>query len=126
MGGGMSAVTPAEVLRAAADLIEPEGKWVQGALAGDEQGRPLRAAVTGADFCGFCWCAWGSLDMATWNAAVKDQRDGAWKARDGARVALHSYLGRDVAAWNDAPERTQAEVVAALRAAADRAEQVAA
>jgi hypothetical protein len=34
--------------------------------------------------------------------------------------ALRVIVGPDIPRWNDAPDRTQAEVVAALREAADR------
>jgi hypothetical protein len=47
---------------------------------------------------------------------------GSYDPYDDAYEALRRHVGVDigwVAGWNDAPERTQAEVVAALRGAAE-------
>lgn len=111
--------SPSDLLLMAADLVEPAGRWVQGALCGDRNGRPLLGAVTGADFCGHCWCALGSIDKAWWNARhAEDERLTSLQSREEAKSLLQQHLGVNPAAWNDAPERTQAEVVSALRAAA--------
>jgi hypothetical protein len=107
----------AALLNRAADLIEPEGKWIQGALAGDRNGRPLRGAVTGADFCGFCWCIVGAIDKAWWNARCVDKLDVTHHRTHEAYDALHAHLEAMPEEWNDAPGRTQAEAVEALRAA---------
>ena len=65
------------------------------------------------DNCGnlaVCWCTLGALDRVTGGDI------GLWSP---ALNALKSYLGSpNIDGWNDAPERTQAEVVQALRAAA--------
>lgn len=56
-----------------------------------------------------CWCVLGATEKVDPdNSAAADEY-------------LSRYLGRTVGDWNDAPERTQAEVVAALRAAAEKA-----
>ena len=112
--------TAAELLLMAADLIEPEGKWVQGALCGDRTGRPLLGAITGADFCGYCWCASGAIDKAWWNARHAEQeRLTSLEAREEAKRILRNHLGRIVVEWNDEPSRTQAEVVSKMREAAE-------
>jgi len=82
-------------LRAAADVLERDG-WTQEQFT-DALG---------------CHCAEGAFMYAT--PSVE-----RWTA---ASAALRSYLGAVVITWNDAPGRTAAEVIAALRAAADRAE----
>ena len=94
----MSAV--AGVLNGAADLIERDG-WIQG-------------EPRGAD---------GRLCMVR---ALGDVIGGAtpWRSDlyDAATAALQETTGVFlVSAWNDQSGRTKAEVVAALRAAAERA-----
>ncbi len=85
----------ADVLNGAADLLERDG-WCQ------KRGRigPKR-------------------DVAT---AVVDAAVESWRAANQAFPWLREVIGQDgVTIWQDAPGRTQAEVVAALRAAAERA-----
>jgi len=121
--------TVSEILNAAADLLEKPGAWVQGWLAGDEYGRPQRTMVTGADFCAKCWCVFGAIQKAGWLAARSEEKAVGYKGivsyhrkypEMGMSVAKTLGLGTvsELMAWNDAPGRTQAEVVAALRAAA--------
>lgn len=102
----------ADVLDAAADLIEPEGAWTQGAFSKTKGGRyngdlvaPRKPA---------CWCVLGAI------ARVSDSdptRPFEGIARD-AMLALDCVASGDVPGWNDAPERTQSEVLATLREAA--------
>jgi hypothetical protein len=89
----------ADVLNVAADLIERDG-WCQGYFT-DPLGR---RCVDGAI------CATSTMLPTT-----------HWTDRAAARSALLLWLGERHIDWNDAPGRTQAEVVAALRAAAERA-----
>jgi hypothetical protein len=117
----MSSLTVSEVLRKAADLIEPEGAWIQEQDAVDVDGMEVMPIAPEA-----CqWCALGAIG-----------RYGAPSTLliDGALAALIRAIGygddvvvpwpnRLVADWNDAESRTQDEVVAALRKAADLAEQ---
>lgn len=106
----MTDLTVADVLDRAADLLTPEGAWTQGAFGRDANGEPcglsqLERAV--------CYCLVGATD-----AAASDDLNLSCAADD----ALSALLGeRSVSTWNDAPERTQAEVVAKLREAADLA-----
>lgn len=95
----------AEVLLKAADLIEPEGAWTQGTSA-----RAGAKAVKADDPSATCWCVVGALE-----------RVGSGANYDTVRRFLMGVLGvRAIVPWNDAPERTQAEVVATLRAAAEQ------
>ena len=98
------------VLLAAADLIEPEGAWCKIYSARDAKGKSVRASSSKA----CSWCILGSITRA--QAASHSSQWGKTIA------AVTVVLGnRSIAEWNDAPERTQAEVVAALRAAAGAA-----
>jgi hypothetical protein len=91
----MSAV--ADVLNGAADLIERDG-WCQSRYLLETGER----------------CADGAI------AVAGNGHHGG--VRSVARLALRSAIGGEsVVIWNDAPGRTKAEVVAALRAAAELA-----
>ena len=97
--------TVADVLNAAADLIEPEGAWIQGYYALDANGD----SVTARDIDAMCWCVLGAIRVA------------GHFDHDTTRPSLvfNRHIGAELMdKWNDAPERTQVEVVAALRAAA--------
>ena len=107
----MSALTVSETLRAAADLIEPAGAWAQGCLGRDQNGKPVFDA--GDIGKATCFCMAGAI----WRAAGKQPL--VLAAFDVLRPRLwHHGIG----SWNDYYQRTQAEVVAALRAAADASE----
>jgi len=105
----------ADILAAAAALIEPEGRWTQGAASKSKTGLPdddnriRRDAV--------CWCAWGAILKASGETRIV----GASERAKAAGLHVDLLVGTDVTVWNDRPERTQAEVVAALRAAAEKA-----
>jgi len=88
---------PTAILNDAADIIDRDG-WVQGELSIPGQGRcTLDAIAASGD---------GFGDPAVYLAVA----------------ALNGYLGSiRLAAWNDAPGRTHAEVVSALRGAAREA-----
>jgi len=100
-------LTVADVLDRAADLIEPEGAWTQREDARSKNGRyvePLsRDAVS--------FCMWGAIERAA--------------GLTSPMVALNVVGGLVplglIAGFNDAPERTQPEVVAKLREAAAKA-----
>jgi len=107
--------TVADVLDAAADLLTPEGAWVQGKMGRTAKGHTVRVA---ADIdAAVCYCAAGAL----WKAAGGEA---------GGRLVFKAFgvmsnQGRTpgIGTWNDAPGRTQSEVVAALREAATSARQ---
>lgn len=93
----------ADILSRAADLIEPEGAWRGGGNFGG--GRE-------------CYCV----------ALAIDEVAGGIGCREGVQARLYfanlmSFKNQHSAihSWNDASERTQAEVVAKLREAAAKA-----
>lgn len=111
-----------EVLSKAADLIEPEGAWTQGAQARNKRGQRVADSAKNA----VCFCASGAIWRAARKAGVAGLSSSGGSIINDAHVALSTVInGRSLSAripdWNDAPERTQAEVVAALRQAAAKA-----
>lgn len=86
----------ADLLRSALALIEQPERWTKGAY------------VT-ADGTPAAWCMQGACIAAS-------QRHHATLAR--AHVAILAVINSNsIVRWNDAPERTHAEVVAAFRSA---------
>jgi hypothetical protein len=101
---------PSEILSKAADLIEPEGAWTQGAYSKDRRGNPCPLSLRSV-----CWCAEGAI------AAISRADH---EVTHNALTFLRKQIGtRASIAWNDAPERTQAEVVSALRKSASLAKE---
>lgn len=97
----MSELSVADVLDRAADLIEPEGAWNNGS-------GPLG-----------CHCAWTAIVEAAGKHAgdADEQVPGVlFFAKTIGGIRSGSIWN-----WNDAPGRTQAEVVAKLREAASLA-----
>jgi hypothetical protein len=100
----------ADVLREARALVQRG--WTQRWFAKDAIGRrchsdnPLAA----------CWCASGALGRASGLNSVVYSK---------AIAALNAVVGDvGIAAWNDEPDRTQDEVLAAFSRAIERAESV--
>ena len=101
---------PREVFRRAAKLISGPGSWAQGNYAKTSDGNCVLATSPHAK----SWCVLGALQRVTEldmrlyepcrDAATKKAKDDGWEG---------------CPAWNDAPTRTQAEVVAFLEALAD-------
>lgn len=110
-------MTPADVLERAAALIEQPGKWTQGAFARAANGNPIGPLSPNAT----CWCAYGAIGRATGDGWPAVEAVGAF----GCSVPNpDGRPQRDaIAIWNDAPERTAAEVAAALRACAAKLRQ---
>ena len=99
------------ILRAAADRIEPPGAWTQGAPARTAFGAVL---IDHKQPWAKSWSAAGAISVASADR---------WKKEMSARAYLKLAVETDrLSDWNDAPTRTQQEVVAALRRAADIAE----
>ena len=88
-------MTPAEIMDGAANLIEQTG-WTQGALARDVDGWPIHEDQSRA----VCFCATG---------AISRTRINEWD------ITVLPFLPQPLTKWNDAPGRTKAEVLAALR-----------
>lgn len=106
----------ADVLDKAADLIEPKGRWAQGAYIRDGMGHLLIRAEPNA-----CFCVLGALAEAS---GIRPYKPWDGHDADRAREPLAETIGitvHEIPEWNDAPERTQAEVVAKLREAAAKA-----
>ncbi|ANC85440.1 hypothetical protein [Sphingomonas sp. NIC1] len=105
----------ADVLERAADLIEPEGAWIQGAYGQDDDGEPT-VSIYALSSSSECHCVLGALAHVVGEDRMYEFADALVPV-----IGVRDYLG--VAPWNDASERTQAEVVAALRSAATAARQ---
>lgn len=106
-------MTTREVLVEARRILTPDGAWTQRKLARDRQGRGAvyhgRAAV--------CWCLEGALARA----AFTDCGDRDWSAAlDACDSALPGSGRGRLIVWNDAPGRTQAEVLGLLDRAIER------
>jgi hypothetical protein len=107
----MTGGTVAEVLDAAADLLTPEGAWMQEDYCDEMFGSA--ADIKEAS----CWCAEGAV------ACVLGVDGDVAERWCDERVDLFGDLGEclNLADWNDRPLRTQAEVIAKLREAANAA-----
>lgn len=112
----MSAQTAAD-LRAAADVLEQEG-WTQYEYANDDG----------------CLCASGALlfvasegkfrrpsQMSDLSYRMVQETYRRWD--DAKWLASETVAGGSLVQFNDTPGRTATEVIAALRAAADKADQ---
>lgn len=109
-----------EILNAAADLLERPGAWTQGDYARDDVGLGIgefsEIEIEKGGFEPACFCMIGAVNRARGS----DLDASLWGA---LRRPIWDVLGeQNIADWNDAPGRTQAEVVAALRAAAKSGE----
>lgn len=105
----------ADILDKAADLIAAPGKWTQHEFARDKLGGAYSDGDLGyREFPATCFCLFGAV------AAVAEVSDPELY-RDADRYLL-TALGMvhisSVARWNDAPDRTQEQVVAKLHEAA--------
>lgn len=105
----MSALTVAEVLDGAADLLTPEGKWTQEQFARDNTGGTY---AHGFDQRATCWCVVGAIEKVRHAVALQPGY------KDPAVLFLERGIGYVVTEWNDEPNRTQDEVVEKLRQAA--------
>jgi hypothetical protein len=111
------AMTPADILRGAARYLETHG-WHQGALYAGSSHTPAA-------------CAIGAIGMIACGGRLAPTNPrGARPTYRAATTALHTYLHtatggqhRRVSDWNDASGRTAAEVIAALRGAAEQYDQ---
>lgn len=102
-------LTIGDVLDKAADLIEPEGAWTQEAYGRDANGLECQVVEEAV-----CFCAMGAI----YKAAGKI---GEFEHDADLIAPLALLLDEGIDDWNDAPGRTQAEVVAKLREAAAKA-----
>lgn len=108
-------LTIARVLDKAADLIEPEGAWTQRGYAKTLSGEECDTTDPEA----VCFCMNGAIAAELGLSGGKAEsfmKHNHLNIYDRLRGGEWSPIR-----WNDAPERTQAEVVAALREAAAKA-----
>lgn len=102
-------MTAADTLRAARELLAEPDAWMQGDFAADECGDPVGALSEHA----CAWCSDGAI-LAAGLSFLKD-------------ISACNYLRRaigtaDIWKWNDAPERTHADVLWAFTVAITLAE----
>ena len=109
--------TVSEILDRAADLIEPEGAWTQFDFARNARGEAWSDVELEESLQSFeptCFCIFGAVAMA----AEIPSPDGPMAADSVLLDAFGFVSTSQIADWNDAEGRTQAEVVAKLREAA--------
>lgn len=110
-GASAPSLTASAILSKAADLIKPKGRWTQRQYARREVGG---RSVSPVGDLAVCYCAIGAMAAAS---GIKVNRIENGKL--GLMRYLQGAIGQpSVIGWNDRPERTQAQVVAALRKAA--------
>ena len=97
-----------EVLRAARAKIEAPERWTKHTFAKTADGRAAPSISTDA----VCWCGYGAINYVGW---------GLKHILMDAGFAINAAVGGYFPDWQDAPERTHAEVLAAFdRAIAER------
>ncbi len=101
---------PSDILSRAADRLEQPGAWTQNAFARTSDDKRVFPYSSNA----VCWCARGVV-------AKELQHSDEWETPHAYDYLRRAAGALSIATWNDAPERTQAEVVAALRKAAEMA-----
>ncbi len=107
-------MTTAEVLRKALALIDTPEKWTKVVIARNAHGKEVSHRSADA----VCFC----MDGALARAADLEISRGRYEY-EGATRAIRTATGeREYWLWNDAPERTHAEVVAAFQKAIAAAE----
>ncbi|MFA7295681.1 MAG: hypothetical protein WC211_00675 [Dehalococcoidia bacterium] len=108
-------LSAAQILRAAAEIVERPGAWIQGVAARDVDGVCV-GLVRDIRTLGVCFCAQGAM----W--AVTGDAEAAGDAEEALRKAIPASTPggyRSIALWNDTPGRTADEVATAMRRAAD-------
>ena len=98
-------MTPREILIAARAKIEAPERWTKGAFARSARGRKVRLDGGKAR----CWCMLGALQEVEMSPIRFRQ---AWALLVPA-ISVPDSIS-EVVLWNDAPERTHAEVLAAF------------
>lgn len=99
-------------LLAVAALLEPEGAWTQRFEARDHGGLLVATSADGA----CSWCLDGAIRRVTRSPLYSSARYNKAAVALSQACPTRSYIN-----WNDAPGRTQAEVVALVRRAAEAA-----
>lgn len=109
--------TASNVLRHASEKIERG--WIQGALARDHAGQIVGPHSPDA----VCWCAAGAITCVA--VRLTGSEMGRYiHLEEMARALLCTHLGlrysQTITVWNDSISRTKAEVVDAMRSAANQ------
>ena len=109
-------MTAAAILKRAAEIITPPGSWGQGQTAVDKDGRQVPSSSTAA----VCFCALGAINRAT--RELQQPEHVSQRAYQLTNLELVDVAPSaiNLPAWNDAPGRTQQEVVDLLHKAASR------
>lgn len=97
--------TTLEILKAARERVAKG--WTQGEVARDAAGLAVGSISQDA----VCWCSLGALNGAL---GPGESWDGWSDAKKLLRIAAGIYDNISIVDWNDAPGRTQAEVIAAF------------
>lgn len=100
--------TAREVLMEARRLIDEKG-WTQNTFARDKSGEP----VVPDAYCAVCFCSTGAIARAA--------QDDDLLVRMEARRRLRAVIDSSIPDWNDNPERTKDQVLAAFDQAIERA-----
>jgi hypothetical protein len=108
----MAALSVSAVLSQAADLVAKG--WVKGVLARSKNGLSVEPTGDSPTPCHFC--ALGAIAHASYRGGVITHAGISAEAL--AQRALTDVIRDDISDWNDAVERRQRDVVAALRKAA--------
>lgn len=112
-------MTPIRMLEVAKALISSPEKWTQGVSARDARGRHVDYGSQQAR----CWCVLGAMMKIDVGLDNFFGRQGAiWLLEKTMKSIWPSYSG--LGSWNDAPERTHADVMRLFTAAAVFAQQV--
>lgn len=106
----------AEILTKAKELISVPERWTQSTYARDQYGCHINATNPAAT----CWCSLGAIRRAARDARLHQMFEDEHAAKHYLECALGN---RYIAAFNDAPERTHAEVMAMFDRAIELAKQ---
>lgn len=91
-----------EILIGARKLIEKPENWTQGAKSRDINGKP---SVFGYKASAVCWCMLGAMEMTGKSLFANN------KAQQVIELVINM---NSIIRWNDSPDRTHAEVLAAF------------
>jgi len=97
-------VTTLEILRGMRELLAEESRWTREYYGRYRDGE---GCTNGYDDGACCWCLMGAAEK------VSGERDPGRIERVFIKV-LGGRTSGDIFTWNDAPERTHAEILAAL------------
>ncbi len=122
--GGGWVMTPLEILRGARALLADEARWTRGVVARNVDGDDVPYSESQA----VCWCAVGAIFRSSDDRSSRWPSDREYAA--GKLFAAAAHIGFDdfsslfdhIGRWNDRPERTHAEVIAAFDRAIELAE----